>query len=324
MQNPDLNLLRIFDLLFEERSVSRAARRLNLTQSAVSHALARLREMLGDPLFTRGAGGLSPTARAEELAPQLREILVRIRTALSPPSFDPRTSAREFTIAAGAYFCRLLAPTLVMRARASAPGVTLRIVNVDQALLDELDQGTVDIGIGAFEQIPARIKSLALFNDKPVWVASRRHPLAGTHPDMATLDALPSLSIAADYPYRPLRSDGAGERMRRRAIVGGSQATDGTTPASSALMAVRVYDSDTAIAVVARTDLIAILPGRLAAARAQTEGLYLFDTPTDAPDIELTMLWHSRFNEDPGLAWLRGLIVEVSRLDEQPRQSDAA
>ena len=139
MQNPDLNLLRIFDLLFEERSVSRAARRLNLTQSAVSHALARLREMMGDPLFTRGAGGLHPTARAEELAPQLREILVRIRTALSPPSFEAETSTREFTLAAGAYFCRLVVPALVARARAAAPGVTLRIVNVDQALLYELD-----------------------------------------------------------------------------------------------------------------------------------------------------------------------------------------
>src|SRR5579871_2137367 len=168
MQTPDLNLLRIFDLLFEERSVSRAARRLSLTQSAVSHALARLREMMGDPLFTRGAGGLQPTARAEELAPQLREILVRIRTALSPPSFDPRSSSREFTIAAGAYVCRLLLPPLVALARAAAPGVTLRIVNVNQALLDELDQGSVDIGIGAFEEIPARIKSLPLFNDTAV------------------------------------------------------------------------------------------------------------------------------------------------------------
>jgi DNA-binding transcriptional LysR family regulator len=315
MQNPDLNLLRIFDLLFEERSVSRAARRLNLTQSAVSHALARLREMMGDPLFIRGAGGLRPTARAEELAPQLREILVRIRTALSLPSFDPQSSTREFTIAAGAYFCRLLVPALVARARASAPGVTLRIVNVDQALLDELDQGTIDIGIGAFEQIPARIRQLNLFNDTPVWVASRRHPLAGTRPDMATLEALPSLSIVADYPYRPLRSDGAGERMQRRSIMGSGQAPDDVAAPASTVMAARVYDSDTATAVVARTDLIAILPRRIAAARAEAEGLYLFDTPTDAPDIEVTMLWHSRFNEDLGLAWLRALIVEVSTLD---------
>ena len=318
MQTPDLNLLRIFDLLFEERSVSRAARRLSLTQSAVSHALARLREMMGDPLFTRGAGGLRPTARAEELAPQLREVLVRIRTALSPPSFDPENSNREFTIAAGAYVCRLLVPPLVVLARAAAPGVTLRIVNVNQALLDELDQGTVDIGIGAFEQIPPRIKSLALFNDTPVWVASRRQPLAGTHPDMAVLDALPSVSIVADYPYRPLRSDGAGERMlRRRALIGGSQGADSAAPSPSR-MTMPVYDSETATAVVARTDLVAILPGRLAAARAEEAGLYLFDTPTDAPVLELTMLWHSRFHEDPGLAWLRGLIVEVSKFDSSP------
>ena len=316
MQSPDLNLLRIFDLLFEERSVSRAARRLSLTQSAVSHALARLREMMGDPLFTRGAGGLRPTARAEELAPQLREILVRIRTALSPPLFDAESSNREFTIAAGSYVCRLLLPPLVVLARAAAPSVTLRIVNVNQALLDELDQGAVDIGIGAFEAIPARIKSLPLFNDAAVWVASRSHPLAGTRPDMAVLDALPSVSIVADYPYRPLRSDGAGEVMRRRAILGAPQAAD-SAPSSSP-MTIRVYDSETATAVVARTDLVAVLPSRLAAARAEEAGLYLFDTPTDVPDLELTMLWHGRFNEDPGLAWLRGLIVEVSTFDDRP------
>ena len=315
MQTPDLNLLRIFDLLFEERSVSRVARRLNLTQSAISHALARLREMLGDPLFTRGAGGLRPTARAEELAPQLREILVRIRTALSPPSFNPESSNREFTIAAGAYVCRLLVPPLVVLARAAAPGVTLRIVNVHQALLDDLDQGTVDIAIGAFEAIPARIKSLPLFNDAAVWVASRRHPLAGSHPDMKLLDALPNVSILADYPYRPLRSDGAGERMRRRAILGAAPAADNAPLSPSTI---RVYDSETATAVVARTDLVAVLPRRLAAARAEEAGLYLFDTPTDAPDLELTMLWHSRFTEDPGLAWLRGLIVEVSAFDARP------
>jgi DNA-binding transcriptional LysR family regulator len=205
----------------------------------------------------------------------------------------------------------------VVLARAAAPGVTLRIVNVNQALLDELDQGAVDVGIGAFEAIPARIKSLPLFNDSAVWVSSRRHPLAGTRPDMAVLDALPSVSIMADYPYRPLRSDGAGEVMRRRANLGGTQGADSATTSSSP-MTIRVYDSETATAVVARTDLVAVLPSRLAAARAEEAGLYLFDTPTDAPDLELTMLWHSRFDEDPGLAWLRGLIVEVSTFDARP------
>jgi DNA-binding transcriptional LysR family regulator len=131
---------------------------------------------------------------------------------------------------------------------------------------------------------------------------------------MATLDALPSVSIIADYPYRPLRSDGAGERMRRRAILGSGQAVD-SAASSPSRMTIRVYDSETATAVVARTELVAILPGRLAAARAEEAGLHLFDTPTDAPVLELTMLWHSRFNEDPGLAWLRGLLVEVSKFD---------
>jgi DNA-binding transcriptional LysR family regulator len=125
---------------------------------------------------------------------------------------------------------------------------------------------------------------------------------------------MPSVSIVADYPYRPLRSDGAGEVMRRRSILSGAQGGGSVIPSSSP-MTVRVYDSETATAVVARTDLVAVLPRRLAAARAEEAGLYLFDTPTDAPALELTMLWHSRFNEDPGLAWLRGLVVDVSTFD---------
>lgn len=309
MSNPDLNLLRIFDLLFEERSVSRAALRLNLTQSAVSHALKRLREEIRDPLFTRGASGLSPTARAEELAPQLREILVRVRTALTPPEFEPATSNRIFTIAAGSYFCRLVVPQLIVLMRARAPGVRLRVVNVDQALLDELDQGSVDMAVGAFGQVPARIRMRSLFSDTPVWVSSRHNPLAATEPDSRRLAAQPSLSIVPDYPFRPLRSDGAGERMTRRTIIG---EPDETVPEENGDVPARVYDVDTATAVVGRTDLLAILPRRLAAARAVEEELHLFETPTQAPEIELTLLWHSRFNEDLGLSWLRELIVEAS------------
>ncbi len=309
MTNPDLNLLRIFDLLFEERSVSRAAQRLNLTQSAVSHALKRLREVIGDPLFTRGANGLSPTARAEELAPQLREILVRIRTALTPPAFAPGASQRTFTIATGSYICRLVVPHLIVMMRASAPGIRLRIVNIDQALLDELDQGTVDVAVGSFGDVPARIRVQPLFRDMLVWVSSRHHPLANAQPDGRTLAAEPSLSIMPDYPFRPLRSDGAGERMTRRTIIGNigesPEGNYGDVPA-------RVYDVDTATAVVGRTDLFAILPRRLAAVRAKEEGLHLYDTPTAAPDIELALLWHSRFSEDPGLTWLRSLIVNAS------------
>src|SRR3569623_1203770 len=126
MRPPDLTLLRLFDTLYEERSVTRAAARLSLTQSAVSQALGRLRDAFEDDLFTRGPGGLLPTARATELAPRVHGILVTIREAFAPATFDPATSERSFTIAGGQYFARLIFPKLVARARMAAPNVGLR------------------------------------------------------------------------------------------------------------------------------------------------------------------------------------------------------
>ena len=306
---PDLNLLRVFDLLFEERSVSRVALRLNITQSAVSHSLGRLRNMIGDPLFTRGAGGLHPTARAEDLAPELREALVRIRIALNPPQFDPRESSRNFTIATGSYICRLLGPRLIALASDIAPGVGLRIVNVDQALLDELDEGTVDVAIGAFGQVPARLRSAALFTESLVWVASVRHPLASSQPDGRTLASQPSVAMTVDYPYRQLRRDGAGERMTKPAIDGPVDGMYGDNAHA------RVFDADTAAAIAGRTHLLAKIPQRLARVRAREDGLFIFEAETDRRDIEVMMLWHERFEKDPGLAWLRGLLADVSRTE---------
>src|ERR1700761_1266423 len=112
----DLNLLRLFDILMEVRSVGRAADRLGLTQSAVSHALGRLRAQVGDPLFVRGRGGLRPTARASEIAPAIRDGLARLRDAFSTPSFAPATATRVFTIGASSYFCATLLPLVIERA----------------------------------------------------------------------------------------------------------------------------------------------------------------------------------------------------------------
>jgi DNA-binding transcriptional LysR family regulator len=224
--------------------------------------------------------------------------------------FDPLDSNRTFTIATGSYICRLVMPMLVQLARKAAPGITLQVHTLDQALLDEMDQGTVDVAIGAFSDVPARIEVSTLFHDALVWVASRDHPLARREPDVAELIQQPRLGIVPDYPFRALRTDGAGERINRRRIIGDSDPIPGATgghdvPAS-------VYDGDTALSIIGRTDLVAILPRRLAAARQAELGLRLFDAPVQEPDIEISMLWHKRFAHDPGLQWLRDLLHTAS------------
>jgi len=317
MSLPDLNLLRVFDFLYEERSVSRAAVRLNVTQSAVSHALRRLRAMVGDPLFTRGASGLQSTARADELAPRAREILVQVRTALNTPSFDPGTSSRLFTIAAGSYLCRLVIPTLVANVRSVAPEIALQIRNVDQALLHKLDQGTVDIALGSFDEVPARVEVSHLFYDSLIWVSSLRHPFAGQTPSDAELARQPRLAIAADYPFRASGSDGRGEGINRLLGFGDGRALedDGDDIGESAQGRVsfpaRVYDAETALSIISRTDLIAVLPRRIALLRAAELKLHLFPVSASAPLMEINMLRHHRFAGDPALAWLCEMIVSA-------------
>src|SRR6202035_3781544 len=195
MMDIDLNLLRIFDILYDERNVTRAAARLFLTQSAVSHALARLREVLGDPLFMRIPSGLQPTERAHQLAPRLRVALAEIRSAVATPMFDRAKTRQRFVIAAGSYFCRLIVPSLIALARKSAPGITLQIVNISADVAQALDQQQVDIALGAFDKVPPRLRSEMLFHDEKAWAIGAHHPLAKQPFDQAAFLAWPRLFV---------------------------------------------------------------------------------------------------------------------------------
>jgi DNA-binding transcriptional LysR family regulator len=137
----DLNLLRVFDALLEERSVTRTGARLGLTQSAVSHALSRLRLVLDDALFVRKSGGVEPTPRALEIGPALHAAIRQMQEALSPPLFEPRTAERRFTLAAGPYACTILAPSLVERLHRTAPAVALQIQAYGPDVHESLEVG---------------------------------------------------------------------------------------------------------------------------------------------------------------------------------------
>lgn len=309
MSDPDLNLLRLFDILYEERSVTRSAARLNLTQSAVSHALGRLRDTFEDSLFTRGPGGLLPTARAIELAPRIHDILVSIRDAFAPPTFDAATSQRRFTVAAGQYFSRLIFPHLVARVRVIAPGVSIALVNIDQALADDLDEGVIDLGFGAFEDVPARLDSALLFRDEMVWVAARDHPRAQALAAPAGLLAEKRIDIFVEHAPRPLRADRPRDPLARR--LRSDELLVVPASANREVYGAQVYDTDTALAIVAATDLVAVVIRKMVEESAHLPSLRIFPSPEAMLPVELRMLWHRRFSDDPGGAWLRGLVREV-------------
>src|ERR1700757_337343 len=150
----DLNLLRVFDALIEEHSVTRAGERLGLSQSAISHALNRLRYVLNDELFVRMPDGMRPTTRAAEIAPRLREGLLQLQLALGPTEFDPARTERGFTITCGEYIGTVLLPRFIAGVRALAPNAELRIRASNVGVADALLAGRVDVAVGSFRRLP--------------------------------------------------------------------------------------------------------------------------------------------------------------------------
>src|SRR4051812_12173970 len=142
--NLDLNLLRVLDVLLEERSVTRTGARLGLTQSAVSHALNRLRYTLNDELFVRGPAGMQPTPRALEMGPQVHAALHQLQAALQPSDFEPATSERRFSVVAGAYASAVLVPPVVSRLAEAAPRVDLSITELAPDILERMDARRID------------------------------------------------------------------------------------------------------------------------------------------------------------------------------------
>jgi DNA-binding transcriptional LysR family regulator len=169
----DLNLLRVFDAIMEERSVLRASQKVFLSQSAVSHSLARLRELLDDKLFVRTTTGMQPTARAAAMAPLVRDALKSLETAIDSPKFEPASSSKRFTIAANDFTTMVIAPHLLQILNTEAPSIDLAIKPVTRIDLGEqLDLGRIDLAIGTFSALPDRFRAQALFEYDDVLIAS--------------------------------------------------------------------------------------------------------------------------------------------------------
>jgi DNA-binding transcriptional LysR family regulator len=310
MNTIDLNLLEVFELLYEEGNVTKAAARLRLSQSAVSHALARLRVMLGDPLFVRISSGLQPTARAHELAPRLGIALAEVRSTIEMPVFDPTKAARHFAISGNGAHFRAVIARLIVLVRATAPGVSLQVINMGPHTTQALDQQQIDIALGGFDRIPARFRSEVLFRDEMVWIVGARSS-AGLPLDYKSLLERPQLGIATSPVSDKLRPSLARDEIVHRSILGVDDRTflprtDKTKPEMV------VSDGATATAVVAATDMIASLTRRHAENYARSAHIKIVERPKDkAETVDISMLWHSRSNENPGSIWLRGLIREA-------------
>ena len=310
----DLNLLRVFDVLLEERSVTRAGARLGLTQSAVSHALNRLRYVLNDELFARGPSGMQPTPRALEMGPQVHAALNQLQQALAPSDFDPATSERRFALVAGAYACAVLAPPLVGQLAADAPRAELVVAQFTPDVLDRMDAHRVDFLVGGLVAAPERFARETIATEGLAWVVRADHPLAKL--DTVDIAALASVRHVVISPTLP----GIGEdRVERRSLVTRPSWEDaGAFEAALAArgltrrVGVTVPDTYSALAVTSRSDMAALIPRRLALLSAQGGRVKLIEPPYASPTVDVSLLFLKERLAEPAIAWMRDLIRTVA------------
>ena len=311
----DLNLLRVFDALIEEHSVTRAGERLGLSQSAISHALNRLRYVLNDELFVRMPDGMQPTIRAAEIAPRVREGLLQLQLAVGPTEFDPSRTERRFTIACTEYVGTILMPPLIARLRALAPNAELRIRPSNMGVAEPLLAGRVDLAIGSFRRVPEPFVYDPLFRETRVWVMSADHAAAQGDLTLERLASLSHLIISAtgedEQAVNGYVSDHGLERLVTRSEVGLLQ---GALAAHGLRRVIRLTTPHFfgALAMLSQSDMAAPLPRRLAAAFAEQYRLKLFEPPYPSPPFDIMALWHRDHGNEPAIVWLRSVLNEVA------------
>lgn len=290
----DLNLLKTLDALLDERSVTRAASRLALTQPAVSGMLNRLRDYFNDPLFIRAPHGIVPTARAEELAAPVKRILADIDVLLQPVTFDPLTARLTFTLAATDYALRAVVVPFIAALKVQASGIRVRVVPVEpDRLAARLEQGKIDLALLTPHTTPDELHSRALYDERYVCMMRADHPDAGKPLSLDRFCALEHVLVSYEGESFRGVTDDALEKVARMRHVGLSVSNFLVLPD-----------------VLAISDMIAVVPSRIA---DNQTGMFVCETPVPVPGFTKSMAWHGRSHRNPAQRWLRGLLLETSQ-----------
>lgn len=320
----DLNLLRVFDAVMEERSVLRASQKVFLSQSGVSHCLARLREMLDDELFIRTTAGMQPTTRALAMAPLVREALKALETAVELPKFEPRSSTRKFTIAANDFTTMVIARNLLGILSAEAPFIDLAIKPVTRIdLAEQIDLGRIDAAIGTFSAVPQRFKSDLLFGYDDVLITHSGQKLGAI-----TTEILASLSVVV-VSFGGEQEGAIDGFISERGLARRSEMYDRTAfenafSASSQAprIAVSLPHFLALPALLDSSSLAAIVPRPLAHSFAATHPVAVYELPYPTTRLEVRSLWHERHEGDASQNWLHETIRRATnhlRTDSAPR-----
>ncbi|TBU72609.1 LysR family transcriptional regulator [Phytopseudomonas daroniae] len=288
----DLNLLVTLDALLAEHNVTRAAERLHLSQPSVSVHLAKLREALGDPLLLPGPRGMRPTARAEELREPLRQALESLQRAVSPSSpFDPAKADNTWRVAASDYSESTILLPALSGLRSAAPGTRLAVLDMPPShIAGQAERGEIDLALRTRDEAPASLRHRFLFSERYVLAGRAGHPRLQRRPTLAQFCKLDQVIVSPDG--------------------GGFQGVTDTQLAERGMsrrVALSVPHFLFLGAVLASTDLVAVVPSRLVRDNA---ALQVVEPPLEVPGFEMLMLWHERIHRDPAHQWLREHIVK--------------
>lgn len=305
----DLNLLRVFDEVMAERSLTKAAHNLALTQPAVSNAMRRLRDTLGDDLVRRSGQGLEPTPRANALWPAVREALRQLQESLSPSPFEPATSTATFVLAMADATAAELVPGLLAVIERDAPGVNVRVLPLStRDPRGLLDSASVDLAIGHFPAVLADLTASAqsggavqfvhqrLYDGEYVCVMRRDHPLSQGPLTLNRFCAARHLLVSfSGRPYGFVDEALASLGRERRIVL-------------------TVNQFFTAGRVVAQSDLLTVLPRHFVRVASVGNELVMRNLPFDMPVVHVDALWHQRVQQSSAHQWLRNAVVASAKL----------
>lgn len=302
----DLNLLLVFNALMEERSVSRAAVRLGITQPALSNALSRLRDTLHDPLFIRERYGIKPTPFAEEISPVIIDAITRLdEVIIGRQHFDPATASRQFSIAPNSYAEIVLMPALIARLRQLAPGIKVLMVPFGSDLVETgVISGTTDIAIGRIVDPPDTLVVQHLMDDGLSCVVRCDHPSIGNSMSREQYEQLRHVNV---QPSGRLKV-GLFQALERQSL--------------RRELAISVTHFLTVPEILAKTDYCATLPRQICNQIARDARFKVIQAPVDLGTFPVDMAWHSRYRHDQAHQWLRSLLLETASELTEPSVSN--
>ncbi len=306
----DMNLLIALDSLLAEGNVTAAARRHGVTQSAMSHSLARLRELFDDRLLVRVGARMKPTPRAQQLQPALRAALLQVEGVVAQrSSFDPATADTVFNVASTDYGAAFVSPLLFGDLQRQAPRVRIAVKPlVHRELVGQLASGDIHLAAGLpFEDLPGTQTQL-LFEEQFACLVRAGHPLLDTPGDIEAFANAPHCRVS---PFTRSHGSFVDEAL---ALLGLQRRVQLELPFFLA-----------APQVIASSDLVLTVPSRLAEMFAVTHGLVMFEPPLELPSVAIRQVWHERYADEPSMRWLRETLAQVvQELHDMPLEDRLA